>query len=399
MRVLVSSVAAPGHLAAVLPLARAASDRGHQVAVAVGEAGAEAVVQRDLPVLLLPPPDERLAAYRQQVIPQVMAALLAGDRPTGDAIVIREVFGRVNAAASIGAMTDAVRSFEPDLVLCDPFESAAPIAALGAGLPVVLGCWGAGDLVDRSIEHLVTGVEEVAAAQGVDAGDLEALLRSAPRFSLLPPSLDSSDHDPIRWRAARPAGTATLPGDVEAFVARPGPPVVYATVGSVVGAIPPFLTRFAGAVLPGIEEAGVRCVLTVGRETDVELLGRVPPEVLVRPWLSHAAVMPRVELVLSHGGINTVLDAIAARKPQVVVPMQAGDQFLTGERLAGAGAATCLIDDDLTPDAVATAIATMLDPPTADRAVDALADELETMPDPHDVVDRLASGAGPTGTA
>ena len=78
-------------------------------------------------------------------------------------------------------------------------------------------------------------------------------------------------------------------------------------------------------------------LLTVGRSFDAATLGRVPDNVHVEAWVDQAAVLPLTRLVVCHGGSGTVLGALAAGVPLVVVPVF-GDQVENGRRVAAANA-------------------------------------------------------------
>jgi zeaxanthin glucosyltransferase len=64
-----------------------------------------------------------------------------------------------------------------------------------------------------------------------------------------------------------------------------------------------------------------------------------PPEgdVLVRPRVPVLDLMPRLDAVVSHGGLNTVCEALAHGVPLVVAPIK-GDQPINAARVAAVGA-------------------------------------------------------------
>lgn len=72
------------------------------------------------------------------------------------------------------------------------------------------------------------------------------------------------------------------------------------------------------------------------------------------------ALLARCALSISQAGYNTVLDLVAAGRPAIVVPFDAGaetEQGIRAEALDRAGIATCLRLDGLTPRRLAEAVA------------------------------------------
>ncbi|TAJ29735.1 glycosyltransferase [Bosea sp. (in: a-proteobacteria)] len=72
------------------------------------------------------------------------------------------------------------------------------------------------------------------------------------------------------------------------------------------------------------------------------------------------ALLARCALSISQAGYNTVLDLVAAGRPAIVVPFDAGgetEQGVRADALAQAGIATCLRLDALTPQRLADAVA------------------------------------------
>lgn len=73
----------------------------------------------------------------------------------------------------------------------------------------------------------------------------------------------------------------------------------------------------AGEALDGLP---VRAVITTGFGLDPDEI-RVPPEVLVRRYIPHVALMPHASLVVTHGGMGTVLAATAYGVPMLCMPL------------------------------------------------------------------------------
>jgi len=96
----------------------------------------------------------------------------------------------------------------------------------------------------------------------------------------------------------------------------------------------------------------------------------------------------RRALVVHHGGSGTVLAALTAGTPQLLLPKGA-DQFLNADLMAAAGLAGVLEPAHATPDAVASLAKLELEErrPAADSA----RRELAAMPPPAEVLDVLVA--------
>ena len=135
--------------------------------------------------------------------------------------------------------------------------------------------------------------------------------------------------DPPRARACGfvfdPAGaSASLPRDVEAFLAAGDPPVV-AAFGSAASLRAAARYR---AVADACGALGRRCLL-IGRSAATLATA---PNVLTVAAAPYARVFPAASVVVHHGGLGTCAEALRAGKPSLVTPF-AFDQFDTAARL------------------------------------------------------------------
>jgi MGT family glycosyltransferase len=94
----------------------------------------------------------------------------------------------------------------------------------------------------------------------------------------------------------------------------------------------------------------VRALITTGPA--VELNGSVPANVRVERWLDHREVLPKASLVITHGGMGTVMTSLAHGVPLVCLPMGRDQPDVTA-RVTHSGAGV-----RLSPKANATQIAT-----------------------------------------
>ncbi|MFW5468924.1 nucleotide disphospho-sugar-binding domain-containing protein [Knoellia sp. CPCC 206435] len=119
--------------------------------------------------------------------------------------------------------------------------------------------------------------------------------------------------------------------EVDAWLAGSAAPVVYVSLGSFLSVRSDVLARVAEA-LRGLD---VRVALASG-STPRESLGPVPPSWLVRPELPQVTLLARSALAVSHGGNNSVTEALTAGVPLLLLPMST-DQFAGSAALEAAG--------------------------------------------------------------
>ena len=128
-----------------------------------------------------------------------------------------------------------------------------------------------------------------------------------------------------------PPDAATL-AELETFLAAGTPPIVFglgSTAVMVAGA-------FWHAAIAAVQELGRRAVILTGMPP--EELGPVPPTVKVFRYLPYSAVFPHAAANVHSGGIGTLAQALAAGRPQLIVPV-AFDQPDNARRAVALGLA------------------------------------------------------------
>ena len=133
-------------------------------------------------------------------------------------------------------------------------------------------------------------------------------------------------------------------------------------------------------------------VLSVGHDLDPAVLGPLPPNVHVRASVDQRAVLERADVFVTHGGMNSVHEALVTGTPMVVVP-QAADQPLVARRLDELGAAVWLRGAHPGPEAIRAAVHRARRPEVRAAAA-ALGADMLRLPGPAgaaDVVERAAA--------
>lgn len=172
-------------------------------------------------------------------------------------------------------------------------------------------------------------------------------------------------------------------------------PVVYVSLGTVFNAEPRLLRTLATA----LATLGGTVVVSTGR-TDPAALGQVPPGVLVRRFVPQPEVLCRAALFVTHGGMNSVNEALYAGVPMLVVP-QGADQPMVARRVEELGAGLSLATRDVTEDAVLGLARRLLQRPGFRAAAATLRAAQHQAGGPRraaDELERYLTQAGPAGS-
>ena len=135
-------------------------------------------------------------------------------------------------------------------------------------------------------------------------------------------------------------------------------PFVYASLGTLQGNRPKLFAVIAQACYL----AGIHCLLAHGGRLAANAASALPGAPTVLPWVPQSAVLRRAAAVITHGGMNTVLDALSCGVPVVVIPL-ALEQAATAARVVRAGAGLCVKAGGLVASELAAALHRVLREP------------------------------------
>ncbi len=284
-----------------------------------------------------------------------------------------KLFGRVRDRLMCGPARDfcldvaeELASMPADVVVIDTMIPAAMFGAEAAGVPAVILMHGPCMIPRPGAPLFGSGFMPATTSLGrlrdrVGAAVTLAVMRSglpalnqARADAGLPPIRDLFD---LMGRAARilvcssPSydfGSDTVPANVryvgpqldvadlgtfdDSLLARPGRPLVLVGLSSTVMLQERLLQRAADA----LGQLDVCGLITTGPAVDPAVIS-APPNVVVRQWVRHADVLPHCSAVITHGGHGTVMKALLAGVPQVVVPL-GRDQPDNAARIVALGA-------------------------------------------------------------
>ncbi|MFJ8961698.1 glycosyltransferase [Lentzea sp. NPDC102401] len=263
--------------------------------------------------------------------------------------------------AMVPGVSDAVGRFAPDVVVADQQALAGPLVAREAGVPWVTSASTSAELVNplRTMPKVDAWVRDLL--HDFAGGDI--------RFS---------DRLVLVYSSAALVGEEF--GDEVAFV---GPALAHRVER--VGFPWEWLVREVGAS-NGQRSDGARCVLVslgtlngpagerflsqaleavAGLDIGVVMVAEprpAPPNVLMLPSVPQLALMPHLDAVVTHGGHNTVCEALAHGLPLVVAPIR-DDQPTVAAQVVQAGAGVRLTYSRARAADIRSALESVLDEP------------------------------------
>ncbi|MPZ65272.1 MAG: glycosyltransferase [Pseudonocardiaceae bacterium] len=395
MRVLLCCVPGFGHFHPMVPAALALRAAGHEVAFATAERFCRNVIEPAgflaFPAGLSPLDVQDRLAQQDPAAGNEAAA----DDEAQQARFGAAMFAGVAGPAKVGDLTAVIRDWAPSLLVHDPVDFGAPLAAAAAGLPYAAHSVGALQPVEfwEPAWELLRPLWPRSRWSQPGTGGWSRLF---PQLYLdtCPPSLQSPHiTDVAAARRLRPVlfdttGTDRLP----AWVGELGPaPTVYVTLGTVFNTTPGLFET----ILAALAHEPVNVVVTVGLDRDPAQLGTQPGNVHVQRYLPQSLLLPHCDVVVAHGGSGTTFAALAHGLPSLLLP-QGADQLGNARRIAECGAGTVLRDAEATPAAVRGAVRGLLSRRSYRTQARRLQQEIREMPGPERAVELLEELVGIT---
>jgi zeaxanthin glucosyltransferase len=338
-----------GHANAAAALGRALTGRGHQVAWVGSEAYFRPIVD---PADTVYPTGTRL--YRPQA-----------DRGVAALKSLWEGFVVPFARFTLPAVEKAVQAFRPDILIVDQHALAGALVAQRNGMR-----WAT--LISQSMEL----TRPYRALPKVDEWIRDCLAALAAQAGLAPDeSFDPlfSPYLVLACTSTALTGTMPLPdhfaltGPLLACRAAgpdfpwdrldPGRRHVLVTVGTLAAEV---AKDFHARALEALRPLGDRVQGIVA--ASAEALSDPPEHILVAPQVPMLALLRQVDVVVCHGGLNSVCEALAYGVPLVVAPIR-HDQPVTAAQVVAAGAGIRVRFGRVRPAELRAAVTAVLDDP------------------------------------
>lgn len=379
MRVLFTVHPASGHLQPLIPLARALERDGHEVAVFSA------------------------ASFRPHVegfgLTHIGGGLdwLMGDPSTWSPFPpmpepgpdfppwVVLTLADITTRRAVGDLLEIAGDWRPDLIVREGMELGGCIAAERLGIPHASVAGNAYAAIDSPRIDYFPGNRLLLA---------EALARHRAEYEL-PPDPDVEmpfrhlhlAFTPPAWdgdRVERPANirflrheSAVAPdASLPAAVADTnGRPLVLAGLGTVFNKTPGVLE----SIVEAISEQPVEAIVATGRDVGPERFGSPPANVRLEPYVPQPLLLSRCDAFITHGGFNSVKEALVEGVPMVVVPISA-DQPYSAARCEELGVGRAVGAEDRTPAAIACALEAVLGETGYRERARAFQAEIEALP-------------------
>ncbi len=123
-----------------------------------------------------------------------------------------------------------------------------------------------------------------------------------------------------------------------------GGKVIYISMGTINNNC----TGFYQKCMEAFKEEDYKVVLSVGNKVDIASLGSIPPNFIAGNYVPQLEILKLADAFVSHGGLNSVSEALYYGVPVAAIPM-ANDQPAVAGRLEALGAGIKLRMDEITP--------------------------------------------------
>ncbi|MCK1795369.1 glycosyl transferase [Streptomyces sp. XM4193] len=111
---------------------------------------------------------------------------------------------------------------------------------------------------------------------------------------------------------------------------------------------------------------GWHVVLQIGKHTDPAVLGTIPGNVEVHPWVPQRAILEQADAFVTHAGMGGCGEGLLAGVPMIAVP-QAAEQFMNADRLVELGVGRRIDTADATAENLRTALDELVADPARSR--------------------------------
>jgi zeaxanthin glucosyltransferase len=364
-RILIATSPEKGHLNPMIGVAQWLRRLGHTVGWLCIPEPAPQLARLGVEVLHLPHPEAPAPAI--ETGGEALARLVLDEVALGK--WIRGLL--IDAVpALLEPVRRVVRDFRPDIMALDGMQYAAVLAAHELGIPWA-GVSSALSLLEppmdyglrRNVRALAPERQALFARHGFDARfrNCECL---SPRLNVIFATeafLGPDAGVPPATHLVGPSTPLTERGDEVDFPwERLGAkPVVYVSFGSQISWQPELFRTIAEAAAP----LGVTLVLSAGELADTDFSRSLPGDVVAVPYVPQRQLLPRVSAFVSHGGANSVMEAMTAGVPLLLLPI-CNDQPIQTHFLTKSGAGLALEPRTLTVEACRAALRQLLEPGT-----------------------------------
>lgn len=229
----------------------------------------------------------------------------------------------------------------------------------------------------RALGPLQASFDEFCRERGAPPLPELEFIHTSPALNLwlYPSEIDYARRHPLGdgWRNLEASVRATDPEwELPGWLASADGPLVYLSLGSL-GSADVELMR---SLISSLAEAPYRVIVSMGPQHEqLELAGNMAGA----EFLPQASILPQVDVVVTHGGNNTVTECLHFGKPMVALPLF-WDQYDNAQRVDETGFGVRLATYDHDPSELRGAIDRLLDDAALADYLDAVSRRLRASP-------------------
>ncbi|HEX2913130.1 MAG TPA: glycosyltransferase [Chloroflexia bacterium] len=375
-----------GHFHPLVPLAQALKEAGHAVAFAVGPSLQPRVEKEGFEALLINSKLKDDPEYQQ------FKAQLA-EMPTtfeSELLVYNRLFCGISPRVRMPHMMEVAHKWQPDMLIRDAAVYSAVIVAERLGLPHATVAFTSALKGMAVFERdAASQLDPIREQWGLPPDpDLAALYRylclsyTPPSFGLQDVGMQgASNHVPATTHFVHPefydqSGQEGLPGWVAQLPPRP---TVYVTLGTEVNNEPEFYPSVLQTIIARLRDAPINLIVTLGRDKDPVDFGPQPANVHIERYIPQSLLLKHIDLMVMHGGSNSLLAALEVGLPLVVVPLIA-DQFFNAHITEKLQLGEVVRFEQLTPENIRVAVDEVLANPVYRQTAGRLQAEMQALP-------------------
>jgi MGT family glycosyltransferase len=334
-RILIFGVAGHGHVNPTLPVIAELTERGHRITYYNSEELRAKIAHAGVEFRPYPEPSPTVADIG------ALAANLAR--------VTRFLFGE--SIRLLPFILDELEREKPDLVIFDSIALWGMQAAHLLGLPSVASIT---TFVQKGVSGIITW-RDMLYMMGYALPNMPAILRQRrqlvksygpgvfPHKAIFPcvgdtnivytsrafqpdtPFIDESFHFVGPSIAPASRQQADFPWEL----LEEGRSHIYVSLGTVHNTN----VDFYHTAFTAFADHPAQFILSAGQATDIHSLGPIPENFIIRPAVPQLELLQKVDLFITHGGMNSVNEGLYYGVPLVVLPHQM-EQMLNGRQVA-----------------------------------------------------------------
>lgn len=239
------------------------------------------------------------------------------------------------APLMIKELMPVIEKDPPDLIVSGPFDACGGMLGLITGIPVVdvapamhfdlTGVW-------------LNGVNRCLKQYGAKPVESCASLGNSYTIDFLPPSWWQGE----KFKRVQNSASYCMPhfdvgkgtddfGWIDGL--SKDRPTVMLSLSTTSSIDRPVLEKW----LSLIRDMDINLIMASGPTNDPKSFGHQPPNVRIESYVPHTKILPRCDLIISHGGFGTIHACIENALPMILCPLEGFDQPLNADHIKELG--------------------------------------------------------------